>query len=160
VEKLVNEEPGGRTGFKKTYGVAYQKHGAIESIVQHGIRKHVTPKSCYGTKVNALSELSDIGLVIMGAVPSQFARDTRNGPEPRTIMDAMMYVAQCMGLEEREKTGKSQQFLEDMRELEKDGGCYFRKKNVNFEVKDVVAFLTSADGVAAQVPTLGVIVVD
>jgi hypothetical protein len=102
MEKLVNEQSGGRTGFHKTYGVAYHKHGAIESIIEHGIRKHVTPESCYGTKINAMAELADIGLAIVGAVPSQFAKDTRNGLEPRAIMDAMMHVAECMSLEERE----------------------------------------------------------
>jgi hypothetical protein len=58
------------------------------------------------------------------------------------------------------REGRNEEFLEKMKELEKEGECYFEKRHVQFEVKDVVAFLTSADGATEQVPTQGTIVLD
>jgi hypothetical protein len=82
---IVNEEPGGRKDFKKTYGVPYRKCDAIEEIIDHGIRAKVSQQSVFEAKIHALYELTQIGLIIMGATPSQFAKETGNGQVPRKI---------------------------------------------------------------------------
>jgi len=40
-------------------------------------------------RFGAIAELADIGLAIIGAVLCRFAKDMRNGLEPRAVMDAI-----------------------------------------------------------------------
>lgn len=98
---IMNEQKGGATGFMKMCGVAYRKIDAIEDIIEHGIQNKVTPESSYTTKFNALEALRDVGMSIMGADPSRFAKEMRNGQGPEKIGVAMEAIINEMSDRER-----------------------------------------------------------
>lgn len=98
---IVNEEPGGRKDFKKTYGVAYRKCDAVEDIIEHGIDKKIRPESYFESKYNALIALVEIGNDVLDAVPSEFAKETRNGGATRKITDAMARILETLSNNEK-----------------------------------------------------------
>jgi hypothetical protein len=90
----VNEEPGGRKNFKKNYGVMFRKCDAVEDIIEHGIHRPAVADASFETKFN--EAMRDIGISIMGAVPSSFAKETKYSQAPQKTGDAMEAIIEDM----------------------------------------------------------------
>jgi hypothetical protein len=130
----VNEEPGGRTNFKKNYGVALRKCDAVEDIIEHGIHGPAVNDTNFETKFNGLCALRDIGISIMGAVPSSFAKETRYSQAPQKIEDAMEEIIENMAQEEKDLMWQREGWVEDMQELKKALASYC----VDFGVDEII----------------------
>ena len=130
---LVNEEPGGRKNFKKNYGV-FRKCDALEDIIEQGIHGPAAADANFETKFNGLCALRDIGISIMGAVPSSFAKETRYSQAPQKIGDAMEAIIEDMTQEEKDLVWQSEGWVEDMRGLKKELASY----GVDFGVDEII----------------------
>jgi hypothetical protein len=130
---LVNEAPGGRKNFKN-YGVVFGKCDAVEDIIEQGIYGPALADAKFETRFNGLCALRDIGISIMGAVPSSFAKETRYSQAPRKIGDAMEAIIEDMTQEEKVLVWQSEGWVGDMRELKKALASY----GVDFGVDEII----------------------
>jgi flavorubredoxin len=130
----VNEEPGGHKNFKQNYGVVFRKCDAVEDIIEHGIHGPAVTDANFETKFNGLCALRDIGISIMGAVPSSFAKETRYSQAPQKIGDAMEAIIEDMTQEEKVLVWQSEGWVGDMRELKKELASY----GVDFGVDEII----------------------
>ncbi|KAN0096288.1 hypothetical protein V8E51_015093 [Hyaloscypha variabilis] len=131
---------------RKFYGLQHSRFDALGTIIYTHIQRKAVRRASFEARSNALHALLEIGMSIMWASSSDFAKDARANPIPKEIGNAPAIILSGMTKEEKKSVSQTKDWLEDVENLQKSAG----EDDVNFCLSSAMLLCRLAGGKTAS----------